>query len=259
MNDNVQKLVDLYQQSSKHSNYQILPDALQAIIPSNLVDTQSRYERERIVFVQKHVDFGNQRVLDIGANTGYFTFESLALGARDVTCFEGNPHHAMFLEHASTILDKPVKVVNDYLDVEHDIPGQPFDIVLLFNVLHHFGDDFGDNNTSMQQARAKIQSSIRALATKTNLLVLQIGFCWKGDRNFVLFGEGTKAELIDFVRQATKGFWHEQAIGVAEGTRQDAAYAELSDTNIARRDDLGEFLNRPIFILQSQLLEHCSA
>jgi hypothetical protein len=81
--------------------------------------------------------------------------------------------------------------------------------------------------------------------------VLQIGFCWKGNRNHILFGNGTKQEMIEFVKGAIEGAWSIEHIGVAEGTKSAPEYNELSPENIQRRDDLGEFLNRPIFILKS--------
>jgi hypothetical protein len=58
------------------------------------------------------------------------------------------------------------------------------DIVLLFNVIHHLGDDFGDKSLLWKKAKEKMK--LVSIAFHTNeVLVLQMGFCWKGDRNRV--------------------------------------------------------------------------
>jgi hypothetical protein len=40
---------------------------------------------------------------------------------------------------------------------------------------------------------------------------------------------------------------------VAQELNGEVAYADLDDTNIQRVDSLGEFLNRPIFIMRSKI------
>lgn len=251
MNDRINHLITLYQISSKHSNYQILPKAVSDLIPSDSLTTLSRYEKERMDFLRKHMVLEGKRILDIGGNTGYFSFESLAAGALEVTYIEGNPQHAEFVHEAASILDAPLKAINAYADFDSGLPGAPYDVILLFNVLHHFGDDFGDSAISIEEARNKIKKSIQSLNGQTRQLVLQLGFCWKGNRNHILFGSGSKQEMIDFVKEAVNGYWEIEHIGIAEGSREHIGYAPLNDDNIQRRDDLGEFLNRPIFILRT--------
>jgi hypothetical protein len=93
---------------------------------------------------------------------------------------------------------------------------------------------------------------INSLANKTDILVFQLGFNWKGDRNIGLFENGTKQELIDFVKQSTSKNFEVLSIGIAERINDIVQYVELNNTNIKRDDSLGEFLNRPLFIMKTR-------
>jgi hypothetical protein len=59
--------------------------------------------------------------------------------------------------------------------------------------------------------------------------------------------------MIQFVRAACEGSWDVSKIGVAQREGQAISYHDLDSKNIERDDSLGEFLNRPIFILSSRL------
>ncbi|GGK60392.1 MULTISPECIES: class I SAM-dependent methyltransferase [Flavobacteriaceae] len=250
-----EKLIKLYQQNSKHSNYQVIPAVLKGIIPEDEINVTSRFEIERMSFLKNNIDFTGKRVLDIGGNTGFFSFESIEADASHVDYIEGNSAHANFVKEASSYLDKNIEVYNSYLDFESDLPNNSYDIVLLFNVLHHFGDDYGDKSVSVELAKAKMIDSINYFSGKTDYLVLQLGFCWKGDRNSLLFENGTKKEMIDFVSEAIKDKWKIEVVGVAEEFEEKTAYHPLTNENIIRKDALGEFRNRPIFILKPYKFE----
>ena len=82
-------------------------------------------------------------------------------------------------------------------------------------------------------------------------MVFQLGFNWKGNRNLGLFENGSKVELIDFIAEGVKNYWTIEKIGIAEAANNSIEYCDLNDNNIIRNDKIGEFLNRPIFILKS--------
>jgi hypothetical protein len=69
-----------------------------------------------------------------------------------------------------------------------------------------------------------------------------------------LFANGTKRELIDFVRTGIDGIWDIEKIAVAEKNTK-IYYTDLNENNIERNDSLGEFLNRPLFILKSKKMK----
>jgi len=247
---------ELYARSTKHSHYQIMPAFLQGILdPEELNKKFNRYERERMAFFQEHVDFKDRRVLDIGANTGYFTFESSDAGASEVVAVEGNPEHAEFLRAAAVIHGKDVRVMEGYIDFNGPLPGAPYGIVLLLNVLHHVGDDFGDKTIGIDRAKELIIKNLNFFADKAAYVIFQMGFSWMTDYSKPLFPNGTKAEMIEMVSKGIEGVWDVVAIGIAEVDAEGhTAYAPPTIENLPRNNAIGEFRNRPIFILRSKRL-----
>jgi hypothetical protein len=59
--------------------------------------------------------------------------------------------------------------------------------------------------------------------------------------------------MIDFVTgRARRADWTIDAIGIAQRSDGVVQYRPLDGRNIERDDALGEFLNRPLFILRSR-------
>lgn len=84
-------------------------------------------------------------------------------------------------------------------------------------------------------------------------MAFQMGFNWMGNKNTCLFTNGTKAELIDYVKAGCQDAWDILAIGIAVNDPQGhIVYQDLNGENIHRNDALGEFLNRPLFIMKSK-------
>lgn len=248
------QLKKLYMESSKHSNYQILPNCLKDILKENELNIKSRQEQERFDYICKHLDFTKKKVLDIGGNTGFFSFESITAGASHVDYYEGNTTHAAFVQMASEVLNlkNQITIFPDYylFDTEKKL----YDFVFCLNVLHHIGSDF-EVECSMEKAREKILCYINKLSTITNYLVLQLGFNWCGDRNKCLFKDGTKQEMEQYVTDGTKDFWEILHIGIAAEHNKQIQYEDMTEKNNKRNDRLGEFLNRPIFIMRSKRSE----
>ncbi len=248
-----ERLNELYRCSGKHANYQIVYEKLNQYLDVSCFQTKSRYERERLDYILQHVVVKKKNILDIGGNTGYFTFTLLDKGARTVHYYEGNPVHAEFVKLAATLLNvsNRIRITNGYyLFAAND--AKYYDIVLLLNVLHHLGDDYGDRNLSMDCAKKKIIDQINSLASRAEILILQLGYNWKGNPKLGFFQNGTKKEMIDFIREGTKKHWVIKNIGVPELCGESIKYMDLNESNIKRMDYLGEFLNRPIFIMKAR-------
>jgi len=247
------KLKKLYVQSSKHSNYQVLSKKLKNIINDDEIIVKSRNEQERLAFILENIDVKDKTILDIGGNCGYFTFELIDKGALNVCIFEGNQIHSEFVETAAKALqisDK-INVQNKYF--QFDFTGeQKYDITLLLNVLHHLGDDYGDNRISMDEAKREMLKQLNSVANYSDLIIFQLGFNWKGDRSCCLFENGTKTEMIDFISTGTKDYWEIIKIGIAENVLGKIKYREINAHNVERHDIIGEFLNRPIFLMKSK-------
>ncbi|MCC8991932.1 MAG: hypothetical protein LM514_05000, partial [Streptococcus sp.] len=98
-------------------------------------------------------------------------------------------------------------------------------------------------------AKHQMAEKLRQLASHTQYCWLQLGFNWKGDRHQPLFENGRKAELIDFVKGNCDGAWAIEDIAVYDPVGDQ--YTPICDNLLSRFDELGEFLNRPLFLLRS--------
>jgi len=247
-----QNLLSLYQNTSKHSNYQILPERLKSLLPENMISVKSRNENERLDYIYSKLDIKGLSIADIGGNTGYFSFELLEKGARQVDYFEGNSEHAQFVTCAaqSLGLEEDLKVHNEYIDF-NNLQIKKFDCVLLLNVLHHIGDDYGDKNIKGNDVQESIASALISLSKRTKYLVFQLGFNWKGNRDLPIFNAGTKSEIISLV-SSLDDYFNILSVGIATKNDNSIVYKDADNINLKRDDSLGEFLNRPLFILQSK-------
>jgi len=248
----IEQLTQLYAKMSKHSNYQVLSPKLQEMTGGASFNTCSRWERERFEYILATVPVHGKTVLDIGGNSGYFTFEALEAGATRALYFEGNTAHSDFVTLATQLLDVADRVVvqNRYYGFDGE-QHERVHLGLLLNVLHHVGDDYGDKYLGLKAAKKLMAEQLNSMADKVGYLALQIGFCWKGDTNYLLFPNGTKCELIDFVSDAVDGAWDILNIGIPEKVGEVVSYCSPNEENMRRDDALGEFLNRPLFILKS--------
>lgn len=210
---------------SKHSQYQELATGLRNVLDIKDSITIKRYEKERLNYTVQNLNPSGANVLDIGGNTGYFTFELLSRGAESVDYYEGNQNHANFVSLAANVLNYQNKVtVYDeyYLFLKNS--EKVYDIVLLLNVLHHVGDDYGDKNLNITNAKKEIISNLNCMAERTTYLVFQLGFNWKGNRNLGLFEHGTKRELIDFILSGCNKYWEIINVGISVMIGSDIIY-----------------------------------
>jgi hypothetical protein len=246
-------LLQLYQRTSKHSNYQVLSPMLAPLLEGRQIAVKSRHEQERLAYILSRLPVRGLQVADIGGNTGFFSFEMLAAGAERVRYYEGNAAHHDFVQAAAQHLGLGDRLRTHLGYVSFDACDlAPADCTVLLNVLHHLGDDFGRRDAGKEAARQQMLACLHALSHSSRMLVFQLGFNWKGDRHLPLFDEGTKAQMIRFIEQGTAADWEVCAIGIAERDGANMVYRDMSDRNIARDDTLGEFLNRPLFIMKSR-------
>lgn len=248
----INMLADLLAKRSKHSAYQELHPWVRDVLGS-VWSPIGKLEKLRWNYIKRKTKFEDTYVMDIGANTGYFSLSSLEAGANNVTAFEGNQDHALFLKETAILLGltNSLYVVDQYFAFEPTI-NEPVDIALCLNVLHHLGSDFGEAGQSMASAKKIMKDSLRQLATYAHSCWFQMGFNWKGDRYQPLFENGLKEELIDFVKSSCAGAWSIENIAIYDPTPQ--CYKTARGEILRRFDEVGEFLNRPLFHLKSCFL-----
>ena len=250
MNDKV--LTELYMKSSKHSQYQKIPKILEGFIDKTNLEVNSRYEEERWNYIKSNVDLKNKKCLEIGGNTGFFSFMCIDGGACYVDYYEGDRTHAEFVRRASELLafDDRLYIYNKYYDFQIGEKKQ-YDICFFMNVAHHVGMDY-DICADIEEAKDRIIYQINSISFNTEYMVFQLGFNWGGDRYKCLFEKGTKREMISFISDNCDKDWEVSNISVAERIYGGIRYTDLNDSNIKRDDSLGEFLNRPLFIMRSK-------
>lgn len=253
----MEEIINFLKNNSKHSRYQLLPERLKALLGVSPEYAGQHYEAERLDFIRNSIVVQNSTIVDVGANTGFFTFELLEYGAKKAICFEGNKEHSEFIRLASNLLnmENRIDVRNSYFDFDVDLNDINTDVMLLLNVLHHVGDDYGDKKIPKFKALDQVALSLKKISKVSAFLVLQLGFNWKGDKKQPLFKNGTKSELIEFIKECSKDGFEIIRIGIAEKRNKKVIYLDLDKKNIKRDDRLGEFLNRPVFIMKSKVVK----
>jgi len=246
--EKINYLAELYHEESKHSQYQSLPECLKKVFPC--LPKKTKWERERLNYIDKILDFSGKKVLDIGGNTGYFSFEAIERGASYVDYYEGNQTHAEFVKLAAEILEiQNINVYPEYYLFKDE--RKKYDIVFCLNVIHHFGDDYGETY-DIVEAKEKMLACINALSENTLWLILQMGFNWCGDKSKPLFLNGLKTEMEKFIQQGTESKWEIIKTGIPIQNDNGIEYEDINKINNERVDYLGEFLNRPLFIMKAK-------
>jgi SAM-dependent methyltransferase len=208
-----------------------------------------KFETPRANFINECVDYTGKRILDIGCNTGYFLFNALDRGAVHATGYEGAQGTFEELRRYVDRAEDDIQIFNEYFPFLDS--GVRFDIAHLLNVVHHFGDDYGPNAFTLDQAKDEMLKQVNSLSTFCLTLIFQMGFNWHGKTDKPLFERGLKEELINFIEIGTRGSWQIEHIGVPELIDDKVVYCSLDNRNILRNNFLGEFLNRPLFVMRS--------
>lgn len=251
----LRSILEKQSRNEKHIGYHILPECFDTVLKGTEYENNYVFwEKERFSYFVNKVEFYNKKVVDVGCNVGYFLFGVLECGAREVIGYEGKDTCGEFINKAVNFIDSPERFnfINEYFQFEGEAGS--YDVGLLLNVLHHLGDDYGESSLSMTAAKKKMLDQLNGLSKNVETLIFQMGFNWKGDRHSCLFPNGTKAEMIEFIREGTYEFWEVQDIGIAERKKEGGVvYQPLSEKNILRDDSMGEFLNRPIFVLRTKM------
>ncbi len=269
------ELHKLYADSSKHSTYQNIPQFIRdALGYTETINETWRGDSARWEYIQNQLNFESQKILDVGANTGFFTL-SLAHRYPDsiITAMEGNVNHAEFINLIiKYFLMKNVRVLSQYLDFSAlGLLGE-YDTILLFNIMHHAGVDFDlDLIPSQKDLFGYLVLFMKKLGEHSRKIVYQMGYNWGGDKRqpvVVLHDDAGKClYTCHFLRQAG---WKIDSIAITYASHgaipvlyknvpQDIIFAaNVLDEKILREGlckiydpmmtSFSEFYRRPIFI-----------
>lgn len=274
------KLFQLYNDQSKHSNYQNIPIFVQKDLGySETINEDWRGDTARYnYFLQELIFLPRTIIGDIGANTGFFT---LSFGKKfpntDFVAYESNANHVKFIEivkehfKMDNISIRKLLVVSeniDELNLHHTL--------FLLNVLHHAGYDY-DTYLSKNVADFEQYALVylKQLRLKTSRLIFQMGYNWGGDKKHpIILPDDDIGKIIFSSKLFIKAGWRitqiamatrdknktiiyknmpEELVNKIRAKKNPYQIQGLSDfiNSLNPSQFIGEFYRRPIFICDS--------
>lgn len=274
-----EKLEALYNDGSKHSRYQNIPEFVRIELGyTETIDENWRGDTARFTYLTQTLSFGEGKsVGEIGANTGFFTL-SLAHANPTSTfyAYEINPTHAAFIQDIGESFQmKNLVVKAQGVDMEGVALMEKHDILLNYNVLHHAGVDFdSDLLDSVEGYEAYATEYLKRMAAKTKKMVFQIGSNWGGNKLKPIIPLSDDAEKIAFNARLFKNAgWNILDISLHTRLNGSLEYRALSAdildqlnqctlgeekalieklVDLSEFPSFSEFYRRPIFIVESK-------
>lgn len=239
-------------------DYQSIPPfvipILEQFLGGELLEVESKsktLDKQRYQFMRDIFRSINGRILDIGANSGYFSLGYCVDDNCIVDAFEGEIVYVEYLKMMSDILnlDDRLRVYGENYNFQQK-PTQKYDLTLCLNVLHHIGRYFDGEINCAEDAKLRMTEYLSNLAESSSHLFFQIGFNWKGDMRLPIFKNGSKNEMIEYVSEVSQSSWSIERIGIFDPSLND--YVEPKESDMLRNDAIGEFANRPLFFMKSK-------
>ncbi|MBT8507874.1 hypothetical protein AZH53_05535 [Methanomicrobiaceae archaeon CYW5] len=227
--EDIRKLLDA---RSKHGHYQMLPPALINIEPTlSRFSHSRRLDNERYEWFSKKINFKNKRILDIGANIGYFSFRLATEMQGNLTTYEPFIDHSIAIDTCKRILgldDNSFNNVNQGVSLKDIKNLKRYDIVLFFNVLQHAGEDFDSNFVrSVDDWRDYAVQYLTELRNITEYLIFQTGYTWLGHEGKFCDDDDILDFTIDLLRDAG---WNIEYCGVVTN-HQSPNYVDYEISN----------------------------
>lgn len=265
------KLEILYNDASKHSNYQNVPEFVSNELGySEVINEEWRGDSARYFYLNSKLKNMNiKSISDIGANTGFFSL-SLANQNSNILCnvYEINRNYCSYIKIIKDHFDlKNIKIYNKGICLSNILELHQTDVVINFNVLHHAGVDFDKN-------LIKRQDDFKPYAIKylnkfkhiTNIMFFQMGYNWGGDKSQPIINSLNVFKFIKWNQQLFKSAgWELSSVAVHDHFNKK--YRVLNPELLNKLNDKiegvklddffdkigfaknSEFYKRPIFIL----------
>ena len=264
----------LYEEVSKHSAYQSIPEFVTSAIGYQ-VPIQEEWRDDKIRWRYFSGVLTDPKLLkwcDFGANTGFFALTlAHTFPERQVLAIEANSSHARFIETVMSsfnLANLSIRTEAVTIDNLSSIP--PQDVLLHLNVLHHAGMDFDKGRVSGPgDFMAYAEDYLHRLRGRTRTLVFQLGSNLWGDKSKPIVDHWDDAtKLLLYCRLLIRSGWRIDHIAYASKGANGIEYSSLSETIVAHlRKELpetsavqkelgrynltqhvGEFYRRPLFI-----------
>ena len=276
MNDLISDLKNLYEDLSKHSNYQNIPAFVtKALGYQEKIDEGWRGDSPRLNYIKRFVQIRkNESWGDFGANTGFFTL-SLAnqFPSTQFTAIEANKMHSEFISKiASHFRLDNVTSVHKSIEFDNLLELGSLDVLMHLNVLHHAGHDFDRQYvTGPLDFADYAQAYLKRLRSHTKALIFQMGSNLGGNKRLPLVEyNNDKAKLALFSTYLLNAGWSICDVAYPTNDSGQIVYQSLPDDllrvvtiggGITENPDIstwfselnlnqfpGEFYRRPIFI-----------
>lgn len=228
LNEAREILEELYSRSSKHASYQTLPDRLAQKLGLQFeVNEEWRGDRPRYPLILQFVkEIQAQRVIDFGANTGFFSL-SMAndLPDAEIVACEINPVHAAIIRLLAKVGGhSKLSVREEPLDMAHMNGFDKHDLALHLNIIHHAGHDF--DRDLVADRDAFVPYAVRYLKNfrqSTSHMIFQMGYDWGGNRELPLVSRDDQAGKVEFTQQLLEAAgWQVDYLGLARRESMDA-------------------------------------
>lgn len=168
----------------KHTDYQRLPDFLPQHVKDCIPVTSMHLEKERLDWMLERVDFREKRVIEIGANSGYFSLMLARTQKARVDAYEPFPAHAEFTRVLAQVcgLQTAVSVHEEPVTLESISRLPTVDVLIFLNVIHHAGFDFDDGShaTDKEQWWRFASDYLSRLKAVSDIMVFQMGYTLGG-------------------------------------------------------------------------------
>ena len=267
----IEKFLSYIQSDGKHGLYQLFPPAL--INKYNelkeLPYESYRLDDKRYEYFTGKVNFNKAKVTDIGANIGYFSYRAASEQQSEVCMYEPYADHYKALCEMQHLLDveSRTKVFNTGIGLDDINKLEQTDILLLFNVLQHAGEDFDRNYVkSVNDWEIYAINYLSKLKEKTKYLIFQNGYSWLGHSHELC----CQTDIIAYtIKLLSKAGWNISNCGIVTNfntkeyrdlniavTTKNPIFGTLKHLEYGIRYRLGfnvpnhRFIQRPIFICQ---------
>lgn len=176
------RLRRLQADGSKHGSYQSLPGFVADALGGDTdIDRSWRGDAHRLEWLIGKLDADRpERVVDIGANTGFFVLSLSHRWGVPGVAYEPNENHATLMRAIVDAFSLDVEVVTEGVDLQKaDQVAGPGDLVVLLNVLHHAGVEYDqDRVTSPGDVAAYATDYVERLGA--GAVWFQLGYRWGG-------------------------------------------------------------------------------